>query len=458
MRAAARRATPSSIHRCRLIIRAARWRREYISDLTAVYILAAVAGVAAGTGAWLLKSMIGCVSRFVGSLTLHTAAHWALLVIPAVGILLTGIYVRYILRDNIEHGVSRLVTDLRRHAYRLRAHLMYAPMIASTLTLGFGGSAGAEGPIAYTGAAIGSNLARLGRFSPDMMRVLLACGAGAGIAGIFKSPIGGFLFTLEVLRVQLDSRSVMAVLLAALMAGMTSFALSGFTPDLLFEGTHRFVPQHVLWYCALGLFCGLYSIYYSTVMSRMQRVYDSIANPWMCNLTGGIILGVALFLFPVLYGEGYGNIAHILGGDHGRVELASPLTPLLHGPWGIIIAAAIVLLLKSFAASASNSSGGVAGDFAPTLFAGCMAGLLFWQFSDMMGAGLSAPAFIFAGMGGVMAGAVRAPLMALFLTVEMTGCYSLFLPVMIVCGISFGVVRLYTTEDYWTMYLRRGAR
>ncbi len=435
----------------RRIVKLAELRRKYVSDTTSMFVMATVVGIITGLGAALLKFLIGSVSRLITAGYHAAEANWQFLVIPVVGILLTGIFVRYILKVDVTEGTSKLIADVRKKIYRLNPRITYGSMIGSTLTLGFGGSAGSEGPIAYIGAGLGSMLARLARFSPRLMRIMMCGGAGAGIAGIFKSPIGGALYTLEVLKMELSTSSVMAVITAAVVSALTAYSCSGFTMDLAFEGVHNFDASLTLWYLLLGLLCGIYALYYSTVMAKMQRVYDHIANPWMRNLTGGVILAVAVFMFPVLYGEGYSAMAKGLAGDSSVISGGNVFGSGATGATLVLILGG-VLLLKSFGASAANSSGGVAGDFAPTLFAGCMAGFLFASFFNFTG-GASLPTgdFAFIAMAGVMAGIVRAPFMALFLVVEMTGCYSLFLPAFMVTAVSFGVVRLASRSRFFRL-------
>ncbi|MCH5318557.1 MAG: chloride channel protein [Paramuribaculum sp.] len=436
--------------------RIADWREKHIPDTPFLFIMSVVSGLAIGTAAFILKWTIGMMTKIVAHGMKIAHGNWVLLVVPLLGIVLTGIFVRYVLRTDITHGVSKIMKDLKVGIYKLKAMICYAPILASSITLGFGGSAGSEGPIAYVGAGIGSNLARIFRLNPRLMMIMLSCGAGAGIAGIFKSPIGGFLFTLEVLKVELTSVTVMALLTSTLTAAMTSYVLSGCTNDLSFFGYHPFEPHLMPWFILLGVFTGFYSLYYSGVMTRMEKFYDSRKNPWIENIIGGLILAAAIFLFPVLYGEGYEAMSDIMNGNTSLVIDYSPLHSFFGYEWIIIISAGAILLLKSFAASASNSAGGVAGDFAPTLFAGCIAGLFFAELlNKLFGLELPFADFCFVGMAGVMAGAVRAPLMALFITVEMTACYTLFLPVFIVSGISFGIVRLFTSQEYYAFRDRR---
>ncbi|WP_289745888.1 chloride channel protein [Paramuribaculum intestinale] len=425
-----------------------RWVKARISPTPLIFILAFITGLGAGACAYALKEMIRHISKWLTAGLDSSWPDWMLVALPVAGIVLTGIFVRYILRHDITHGVSRIIGRLRNKDYTMRTSSIWSPMIASTITLGFGGSAGAEGPIAYVGAGIGSNLARWMQLTPDQMKILLGCGAAAGIAGIFKSPVGGFLFTLEVLRMELVTISVMGVLTATITAATTAYMLSGFTPDIAFAPASSFDPAMTGWFLALGVFIGLYALYYSSMMTVMQRLYNSISNPWLRNLSGGLILAVALMMFPALYGEGYTVITSLLAGD------ASPLlkgSVLQSGgmPMALTAAAALIVAIKTFATSASNSAGGVAGDFAPTLFAGAVGGLLFASLVRIVtGVELPAEQMVYAGMAGMMAGAVRAPIMALFLTVEMTGRYEFFFPLLAATAVSFGIVRLRNLRSF----------
>lgn len=434
----------------RFVRRLRRWRAGHVSDYAMMFFLAAVVGLLSGGCAYLLKCMIGGVTHWMTQGMKLASANWQLLVIPVLGIVLTGIFVRYVVRLDITQGTDKLLRQLKTKDYFIRARVMIAPMLGSVITLGLGGSAGAEGPIAYTGAAIGSNSARLFGLKPDLQRTLLGCGAGAGIAGIFKSPIGGFLFTIEVLRLKLTTSGVVALLVASVTAGLTAYVLSGCNFDLGYGGMMDYRGDLLGWYILLGLICGAYGVYYSRVMDLMSHNYGRIRNPWLRNLSGGIVLAVSLFLFPSLYGEGYGVMGRVLGGDPDSI-VAGSLFYGFDGAWQLVLVAVGIWLLKPWAASASNSAGGVAGDFAPTLFAGCMVGACFALAMQNVGYDLPMAQFAYLGMGAVMAGAIRAPLMALFITVEMTATFSLLWPMFIVTSIAFGMVRLLSPGDFYSL-------
>ena len=430
------------------------WFMPAASDKIRLIVLAVIVGILAGCGAALLKWLIGKVTSYLHILWITDGPDWTLLWLPVVGIVLTGIYQRYILRDRISHGVDKLVNDLAEKKYLLSPKLTYAPTIASTLTLAFGGSAGSEGPIAYTGAAIGSNVGRICGVPSETIYLLIACGAGAGIAGIFKAPVGGALFTIEVLGVALTTVSVIAVFASAISAALSAYVLSGFTLDIPWQHNISFEPTMLLWAVILGVFCGLYSVYYSLIMKVMRKVYESIRSPWVENVASGAVLALTLFIFPSLYGEGYDVIKNVINTDwvapfdsslfNGGISPYLTLPLILGG----------VLILKCFACSASNSGGGVAGDFAPTLFAGCIAGLFFAIImNDLFGVGLAPQVFAYIGMAGVMAGVIRAPLMALFLTAEMCNGFDYFLPLTVVTIIAYGIVMLVTKRRFYDVHI-----
>ena len=323
-----------------------------------------------------------------------------------------------------------------------------APVLASTLTLGFGGSAGAEGPIASTGAALASQLGRWVGLPPRLMMIIIGCGAGAGIAGIFKAPVGGMMFTLEVMGMEMTTVAVIALTIACVIGGMTSYGMTGFSLDVPLNHPQYFDPHMSGWIIVLGVLCGLYSIYYSRVGVLTQRLLGLCRSPWLKALLSGIILAVLVFVFPSLYGEGYETMARLIDGNltamtdysfwhmDGRPTLDT-----------IMLVCGGVAVVKSFACTATNSGGGVAGDFAPTLFAGCMAGFFFGGILNML-FGLSLPlgncALI--AMAGAMAGIIKAPLMAMFIVVEMTGYYGMMFPVAICSVTSYATV--------WALTLR----
>lgn len=418
--------------------------KSLMSHKKFLLLLSVLVGLIVGCGAELLRFLIGKLSGWLLAFTDMLQAHWLLILLPVVGILLCGIYCRYIVKDDMEFGCQRIRNALNKGDYRLKRHLMYAPIFSCTLTLGFGGSAGSEGPIAYAGAGIGSNVGKFFNLSPDTLRILVGCGAGAGIAGIFKAPIGGALFAVEVMGIELCTVTVMALMVCCVSAWLTSYLTSGMTLDLPMHSVTDFDAHLIPAALLLGLFCGVYSIYYNFAMDRTESALGKVINPWIKNIVSGLIIGVCLFMFPALYGEGYGFVGDIVNGHGHDILYHSPLASI-EGSWTIIIVLAGILLVKSIACASTNAGGGVGGDFAPTMFAGSMAGMLFASAGNLIfGTSLPVADFAFFGMAGVMAGAIRAPLMAMFLTVEMTGDFGMFFPILITALIAFGSARLLT--------------
>lgn len=408
-----------------------------------VSLTALLAGVVIGLTAFGVKHAIAIISRFVTSTFNAFESNVTLLFLGVASIMVSGFIVRKIVRRPLEHATDRIKTDLADGRAPLPRRLMIAPVAVNAVTLGLGGSAGAEGPIAYTGAAIASRMARwLGLSQLQMMR-FLACGAGAGIAAIFKAPVGGFFFTVEVLRYPLDVNSTLLLAAICLISGLTAYAAGGFVSDMPFTSLEHMGSE---WYpaiVALGVVCGLYSIYYDKIGNLTASKLESINRPWVRNLIAGTALGLCLFLFPSLYGEGYGVLGKVLNGNIAVVTEGT----LAHG-FGdtatIIMTLIGILALKSVATYSTNSGGGVAGEFAPTIFAGGMVGALFVICTSMIPDLHTIPSgnFMAMAMAAVMAGTIKAPLMAIFIVTEMTMAPTLLLPVSLCSAISYTVANL----------------
>lgn len=412
-------------------------------------LLAVATGTMAGVGAWFLKFTIGHLARITMHFAQSNGPNWFMAVVPFVGILLTVCYQRFVVHESLEHGTDRVRRCLAERQYNMRRSLCYQPLLASMVTLGFGGSAGAEGPIATAGAAIGSNIARHFNATPEMMRVMIGCGAGAGIAGIFKSPVGGVLFTLEVLKMKLDTLTVLALIISSICGSLTCYMLTGFTFDVSFLPSSFFDPHSLGWVVLLGIFCGVYSVYYNKVTGMLHRFFNGVSNIWLRATAGAAVLGLCIFLFPAMYGEGYDVVTQLVNDETFRFVKAGLFAGFVPSAILFIFLALGVLLLKVFATISTNSSGGVAGDFAPTIFAGAFAGLVFsWTVNYVFHADLPVPLFCLFGMAGAFAGIIHAPLMAIFLVAEMVGSgYGFFLPLTVTAAFSYITVKIITPSS-----------
>ncbi len=431
-----------------------RWREKHIKEKTFVIILSLIVGIIGGFAALVLKTLIHFIS---GALTSHldiTEGNYLFFIYPVVGILITILFVKYVVRDNISHGVTKVLYAISQNKSRLKRHNMYSSLLASSITIGFGGSVGAEGPIVYTGAAIGSNLGSWMRLSPRVLMILVGCGAAAGIAGIFKAPIAGMLFTLEVLMIDLTTVSVMPLLIASITGATIAYVFTGYDVEFFFIQSEPFATSRIPFAILLGIFTGLVSLYFTRVINVMENYFSSLKKQWLKFAAGGAMLSVLVFIFPPLYGEGYGSIVSLLGGNVEGILDGSIFYADRDNMWFILGFIALIILTKVFATSATTGSGGIGGTFAPSLYVGCMAGFFFASLiNHLFGLDLSVKNFALMGMCGVMSGVMHAPLMGIFLTAELTGGYELFLPLLIVSTLSYGTIKMFEPYSIYAMRL-----
>ncbi|MDE7397270.1 MAG: chloride channel protein [Muribaculum sp.] len=430
------------------------WRERHISEKTFVIILAFVTGIICGMAALLFKWLIHFISS---SLLLNiniTGGNYLYLIYPFIGIIIVSCYVRYVVRDNIAHGVTKVLYSISQNKSRLKGHNCYTSMVAASITIGFGGSVGAEGPIVGTGAAIGSNIGQAFKLSPRILMLLVGCGAAAGVAGIFKAPLSGALFTIEVLMIDLTTVSVMPLLISSITAATVAYIMTGYDAQFFFVQSETFLTGHIPYAILLGVVCGFASLYFIRVMNMMENFYAMVTNPWVRAAMGGTLLAILIFLFPPLYGEGYTAITSMLNGDIGSIVDGSIFYNSRNNVWIIAFFVGCLCLTKAFATSSTNGAGGVGGTFAPSLYMGCMVGFFFAYILNALGlTDLSLKNFALMGMCGAMSGVMHAPLMGIFLTAELTGGYQLFLPLLIVSTISYGTIKIFEPYSIYAIRL-----
>lgn len=436
------------------LLRVVVWREKHIKERPFVVFLALVVGTLGGFSALLLKWMIASISKLLSTQLVINGGNLLYFIYPAVGILITVLFVRLVVRDNISHGVTRVLYAISQNKSRLKRHNLWSSMVASSVTIGFGGSVGAEGPIVYTGAAIGSALGQLFRMSPRVLMIMVGCGAAAGIAGIFKAPIAGMLFTLEVLMIDLTTVSVMPLLISSIAGATVAYTFTGYEVEFFFTQSEQFVTTRIPYAVILGVFCGLVSLYFTRTMNMMENMFKRLGSPWLKFITGVSILCTLIYLFPPLYGEGYGSIVDLLGGNVQGIFDGSIFYSDRNSIVSVLLFIGAITLLKAFATSATNGAGGVGGTFAPSLYVGCMSGFFFaFLLNNMFGLDLSVKNFALMGMAGVMAGVMHAPLMGMFLTAELTGGYDLFLPLLIVSALSYCTIKIFEPYSIYSMRL-----
>ena len=419
------------------------WHRHNMSDFIFLLWLSVIVGLFSGFAAHIFNRLIAIVSDIFLNHIHAGKINWWLIFPPIGGIVLTGIYTRYVVHTDLTHGVTRLMSSLYRGNFLIKRNLIYSPIIGGSITLGLGGSAGSEGPIAISGAAIGSNLGRWLQLKMPLVKILVGCGAAAGISGIFQSPVGGLLFTIEFLKMEIGTLSILAVMLACLVSYGVVFLCNGCVVPTQFYPADSINPHQYWAVLALGVCCGFYSLYYSYVINKTDNIFFKIKNPWYRNLIGGGFIGICLLLFPALYGVGYPVMSEVIHTQFEAMSKGDVLSGIHIGEWGIMITAACILLIKCWACGTCNVSGGVSSDFAPTLYAGAIAGFLFGMFCNtVFQTHLPIPAFVLLGMSGVMAGTIEAPMMTVFIVMNMGTDLAFLLSIFITVYSSYIIVRV----------------
>ena len=427
-----------------------------IPERNAMMILALVVGIACGLAAVTLKLAIEFIHHGLTSWFDGEVYNFLYLIYPGIGMLIAMLFVKFIVNDNIGHGVTKVLVAVSKNESKIKPHNMWSSMIASSVTIGFGGSVGAEAPIVYTGAAIGSNVARYMGLSYKNMTILLGCGAAGAVAGIFKAPLAGVLFTLEILLFNISMSSILPLLLSTISATVISYVFLGDKPP--FECTITpFAMNNIPFYLILGLFCAMCSVYFTRMTLWLEDKIKSIKRPIMRWAISASCLGLLIFLFPPLFGEGYGYLHELLNGGTIDLEGQTVLAFFLRRAWLVPLFFLMVLLLKVFSMSFTNAGGGVGGTFGPTLFIGAIAGFVVSRTINLIAVPGFVPEqnFVLVGMAGLMAGVMQAPMTAIFLIADMTGGYDLLIPLIITSTISYAVTR--AIEPY-SIYTKRIAK
>ena len=435
------------------------WRVEHVSEKMFMIILALIVGFFAAVAAFVLHWIINQIVLLLTSSFDRTGANWLYLVYPVVGIYLTSLFVRYIVKDNISHGITRILYAISSNKSRLRSHNCWSSVIASAITIGFGGSVGAEAPIVLTGSAIGSNLGKLFHMDRKMLMTLVGCGAAGAIAGIFKAPIAGLVFTLEVLMIDMTMSALLPILVSCVTATCFIYIFKGNAALFSFHLDSVWSVERIPACVLLGVSCGLISLYFIRMMGACENVFAKFKDhPYIKLAIGGTVLSLLIFFFPALYGEGYSSINLLLNGrteaDWNQILNNS----LFSGQGSLLIPyIALVLFTKVFATSATNGGGGCGGTFAPSLFIGCFTGFLFSRLWNINEIGVYVPEKNFAllGMAGVMSGVMHAPLTGIFLIAELTGGYSMFMPLMIVSVCAYLTIIIFEPHSIYGYRLAR---
>lgn len=426
-----------------------------LSEQQLMIVLAVIVGLTAGLAAFVFEEMLHLIKNTLVSWFPVDTAGYLFLVYPVVGIILATLFVKYVIKDNISEGVTRVLFAISKKASRIKPHNCYSSMVGGAVTIGFGGSVGPEAPIVLTGSAIGSNIAQMMRLNYRNTTLLLGCGAAAAIAAIFKAPITGLIFVLEILMLDISMRAIVPLLISSVVSTTLVLFLKGFDPMLNVSVSGTFNLQHLHMYVILAIACGLISFYFTSINSKIHGMFGRLKKQSTRWIIGGTTLGVLIFLFPPLYGEGYSSFTDLM---HGQIE------PLFNNslfyqyrdiPWVIVLFLLSTLFFKVIAMAITNAAGGVGGSFAPSLFVGAFTGgTLAYICNTYLGMEMSVINFSLVGMAGVMTGVMKAPLTSVFLIAELSNGYGLFVPLMLVASLSFAISYYLDPDSIYTKKLR----
>ena len=436
-----------------------KWTEKRLSPKQAILILSFLVGVGAAFAAQSLKWLIHFIENFLTSNFDVTHANWLFLIYPVIGIFVTALFIKYIVRDDIGHGVTKILYAISRKKGEIKTHNCWSSVIASAITIGSGGSVGAESPIVLTGSAIGSYFGRLFKLNHQKLMLLIGCGASAAVAGIFKAPIAGLVFTLEVLMLDLTMASLLPLLVSSLTATCITYALTGPDAMFTFHLSDPFTVERAPASIILGIGCGLLSLYFTRMMNSFEQVFGRQKNMYKKLALGGSVLAILIYFFPPLYGEGYDTITTIINsGSDTDINSVMNNSWFYNHPQYLLLYFGLILVFKVFATTATNGGGGCGGTFAPSLFLGCIGGYTFavvWNMYIPLNLYLPPTNFALLGMAGVMSGVFHAPLTGVFLIAELTGGYDLFIPLMIVSASSFLTIRAFEPNSIYSMRLAR---
>ena len=428
-----------------------------LSERQMLALLAIVVGLLAGLGTCVFEVLLHGVKSALVAWFPSDRAQALLLVYPAIGIILATLFVKRIVRDEISEGVTRVLYAMARKDSRIAGHNCWSSIVGGATTIGFGGSVGPEAPIVLTGAAIGSNVGKAARLIYNELTLLLCCGAGAAVAAIFKAPITGVVFVLEILMLDITSASVFPLILASVTATTTALIFRGFDPifAISLSESDVFIIKQIPLYILLGVCCGLMSYYFTSVNSKVGKFVKSLGSQYKRWIFAGVLLGLLMFIFPPLYGEGYRSLTLFMHGDVQALFSNSLFFQFRTIEWVAIIYATAIMFFKVVAMATTNASGGVGGTFAPSLFVGAYMGAIVALICNaLFDWDVSIVSFSLVGMAGVMSGVMKAPLTAIFLIAELSNGYGLFIPLMIVAAISFAVDYTLDRDSIYTKQLR----
>ncbi|MDR0972162.1 MAG: chloride channel protein [Bacteroidales bacterium] len=419
------------------------WRLKNVSEAQYMLIISFIVGLFCGLAAVVLKNTVHYTYTFITDTKWFAVdnTNFLFLIYPMIGIGITVLIVKYIIKDDLSHGVSKVMYAISRKKGYIKPHNCYSSILTSSITVAFGGSVGLEAPIVLTGSALGSTFGRIGRLSTKNIIILVACGAAGGIAGVFKAPIAGILFAFEILMIDLTMASAIPLLISTITSSMVAYFFLGQDVQFIYHVTDEFQLNKIPGFIFLGVISAIVSLYFLKTTKQISKVYKKYST-FKRVIFGGITLGALLFLFPPLFGEGYSGLETLLKGDTTTLFNNTLFYEYRNSTWIFVGILFSIIMLKVIATSVTSSAGGVGGTFAPSLFIGGFTGYFVGKLINLSGLlAVQETNFALVGMAAVMAGVMHAPLTATFLIAEITGGYALFAPLMIATTIAYIVVK-----------------
>lgn len=429
------------------------WRLRHIRQAEFILILSIITGIGSGMAAVVLKNTIYYTNYLLTNGFRFEGSYYLYLVYPIIGITLTTLFIKYILKDNISHGVSKVLYAISRNHGNIRTHNTWSSLLACTLTLGFGGSVGPEAPIVVSGSSIGSGLAKIFRLDYKTTTLLIGCGAAGAIAGIFEAPIAGAIFAIEILMLDLTLTTLIPLMITTVTASLVAYLLMGNEVLFNFILKSPFVPGHTPYYLLLGAFTGLVSVWFIRGSIGIEKLLGKVNQHWRLPLAG-VTLAALMFVYPSIFGEGYTILKEVINGNGSLIGNPSFFGTFKEMPWLFLSIVFLLILAKVVAMAITQGAGGIGGTFAPALFVGGISGFFFANLLNLLfGLQISLSNFALVGMAGVMAGVMHAPLTAIFLIAEITGGYALLTPLMIVTTVAYLVCNIFEKHSIYSRQL-----
>lgn len=432
-----------------------KWRKTHVPDIYMLYIISFIIGIFTALAAIVLKNLVHYVNQIVVDHIYSSQYGFLLLFMPTVGILLTVLFVRYIVKDDLSHGVTKILYSISKQKGDIKFHNSYTSMIASSITVGFGGSVGLEAPITYTGAAIGSNIGKWFGLTSKQLMLMVGCGAAGAVAGIFKAPLAGVVFALEIIMIDLTIVSIVPLLITSITSATLSYFLLGKGVMFTYTPEHEFILSNLPYYIILGVVCGFVSLYFTRMLFFIEKKFKKVTNFWIKIPIGGLSLALMIYFMPSLFGEGYIAIDNVLNGKGWMNANDSLLSGFMNTEWFLVAICLLIIFLKPIASACTTGAGGIGGTFAPALFMGAITGFFTAAFLNLVFSALDLPAVNFGlvGMAAVMAGFMQAPLTGIFLIAEITGGFGLLTPLLVASTISFITMRMFEKHSIYTKHL-----